>query len=150
MDFKIFFAEDTVDLPERALGLDFLDRARQETGIDHLPAEKVENWLSRFSYQPPITITEETARKSPHFRDADSVLVSQKLLDLEEDDEEGETLPLVPVLNRFFYIETVVEKNPSTGEIEKVSPVWKFDAERFLAWWEAEGFPLEIGGEDEE
>ena len=132
MEFQILFDGDAVRIESRALGLNFLDRVREETEIPDLDPELVGDRVHAVDTKYPSTVSEEVARRSGLFWESWNVRLRVRNF----------------ALNQFFELGMKVSKNGRTGEITHVSPVWEFDESSFLSWWEDEGFPLEIGGED--
>lgn len=116
---------------DRRLGLDFLDRVRRELGVPNLDARRVED-VCRYNWDLAVTceVSEDTARRLAEkhglFRESSRVTVR------------------IPRhgLNRYLKIELRTDKDSTTGEIERVWPVWRVDSEAVLKDWEAAGCPL--------
>lgn len=117
-----------VYVDQAKLGLDMLDRAREETDVPLLAPDKVSGVVdAAVAWSKKIEITEEEARKSGLFRKTHEVVVQ------------------VPVesLNRYMGIVPRVHRDLGTGAVIKITWDWEFDSQKILADWASCGYPVE-------
>jgi hypothetical protein len=135
MELKVKFKSKNgraIDLPSRNVGLDAVNEARYEAGLN-LPLDIIYDYVMGAWKNPEITIEEELAVTSGHFGETSrrDVIV-----------EEG-------FLNKFVNIRNTLLKDRKTGTVKKVSFYYKVDETAVLEAWEEAGFPLEWGAEEE-
>ena len=124
-----------VDLPDRELGLKDVDRIRKELEVPLLP-------LKRIYYKTPMTydrwiyvkIDEFTARDSGHFTEKATARIYVPEL----------------FLNQFYKTIILKHRDENTGEVTRAELRYQFYEERFIEWWKAAGYPLEVEAEKEE
>lgn len=128
VDFKYKpLSEYPINIPSRHVGLNYLDRAREETGVKDLCAEKVAGEVSCYRRCVSMGISEEIARTSGHFLECGSIEVTCK---------GGH-------LNLFVSDVMVVKNDDTTGEIKSVSSEHQLDEQAVLDAWREAGYPLE-------
>lgn len=123
----------------RHVGLEFLDRVRKALGVPNLDPKRVDDYVrDDWARAVSMIITEEEARelgeKYGYFKESSTVRV------------------VVPAksLTKYAKIAHRVEKNNSTGEIERVTPVWRVEPATVYCDWLAAGAPLEWSPSEEE
>ena len=119
-----------VNLDSRNLGLDFVDKARAETGVANLAIERVDGYLRPYSEDPTIPITEEIARESGLFGERPTVKVQVQ----------GGSL------NPYMELRLGVEKSDETGEIIQVTAFKELDVARVIGDWRQSGYPTKWTG----
>ncbi len=127
--------EYVIDLPNKEVGLWDVDRIRQELAVPMLRLEriyhKIPTLYDRWIY---VQLNEFTARESGHFMERATVTM------------------YVPkhFLNQFCDIVVHAERNEENGEVKEARLMYQFNKEKFLEWWKAAGYPLEVEEEKEE
>ena len=128
MKFKIAIGSNSVHIPSSSLGLDFLDKAREASGVSNLKPELVEEYLYQRTYVDPIYVSEAVARASGHFQESCEIFLRSPS----------------GFLNRFYSVVPVVERDETTGEVKRVRPQHHFNCKKFLQWWREHGYPLAL------
>lgn len=138
MEFTVVFEAQqdmrnmAVCLPWRQAGLRLVDEARKAVGVPGLPLDRVSASVEGLADNPEIVISEDLARRSHLFEDVNRVQVRV---------QPGS-------LNRFTIVQPVVDRDSTTGEVRQVRFRTKLDRKAVLIAWEAAGFPLEWGTDD--
>ncbi len=130
MEFVVRFESERYAVALEAgynVGIRQIDQVRRELNYD-LPLECIDGCVDAvFTYWVEVPISEEMARRAGHFLNTSKV-----------------TVDVTPnSLNGDYELTPVVERNPDTGEILRVSFQWKLNGEFLVKQWEAAGFPLE-------
>ena len=136
MEFTVSFCSKqgyAVNMADDKVGLDFVDRVRMELQLN-IPIERISGYICSRSYDPEITITEEQARDSGHFRNSASVQV---------------TVPN-EFINQFVTVELRTSKNGDTGEVTHVRGGLKLQEDKLFEAWREAGYPLEWGFKEDE
>ena len=119
-------------------GWEEIDQLRKEAGCD-LPLALIGETARRRPLDCyKIAVPEETARKAEIFRKKGTASVR---VYLPREAEEA--------TDAFFIRASAIERDPETMEVVEAHIEWAFDEEKFLKFWEAAGFPEEIGGDED-
>ena len=139
MHFVVYFMTKTnheypINLPEKFLGLDDVDRIREELGVPGLQFDKIKRNIPELYNSTSIAVDERIARQSGHFRRKPTIVVTVRK----------------EHLNQFCETKLDTVKNYSTGEILSVRLLYQPNILKILAAWEEDGFPKEWGLPKEE
>jgi len=129
MELKIRFSAErdcAVSKPEKIMGLDYVERIRDEIGAKNFSLEKIPEKIDSICQNPIIKISEQLAIASGLFRKTNYIEVIVN--------DYG--------LNKYIFSDFEIEKNLETGGVEKIIPKYSIDCEQVLKDWEKAGFPL--------
>ena len=138
MEFKVKFEAEmrnyAIEKDGREIGINWLDRAREELSVSELSPDLVHGWISHLNTDPEIILTEKEARESERFNEKSTVIVK-----VEES-----------ALNEFVRSYLNVIRDPKDGKVLKVIFEWRIDKEAIFEWWREKGFPLTIKNKKKE
>lgn len=130
MKFVIRFTGEgyysAIDLPEKRLGLQHLDLARQAVGVPYLAAERVKGKVDGVYENPVVVVTEEQARRSGRFEES-------YLLEV--------TVP-GGALNKYMHLHAIPRVDETTGEVREVVFAYKLDENELIEDWLSAGAPI--------
>lgn len=128
MNFQVNFRSregSAIYIPSQLVGLDFLDQAREDSGVPHLPADKCGGYFSGTSTNCNIEVSELVARQFPPMLKSYQAEV--------EVPQNG--------LAKYAKIAPKVRRNDSTGEVVEAQPVYRIDYDAIVRDWVAAGCP---------
>ena len=132
MEFEVKFVANgkdyAIEKSGRGIGINWLDRARNELSVPELSPDLVYGWIDHLNTDPNIILSESQARKSNRFGEKNTVTVEVK----------GSTL------NTFVISSLNAVRNPKNGSVLRVVFKWKIDKKAIYDWWKSQGFPLKI------
>ncbi len=138
MRFVVGFRSSTgwaTQIKSHNLGLNWLDRAREEAGLPALEVERVSSRIPSLQRDPEVVLTEEQARA------AGEVFLN-----------DCEVWVKVPkgALNRFCKTRVEITRREESGEITNVSPAWEIQERELVSAWLEAGAPLDWDPTDAE
>ena len=130
MKFLVIFKSDLNYAASRkptVVGLAFLRQARCDAGAPDLPLARVRATVRGMYIDPEVSLTETEASEAKHYEYTSHVVV---------------TVP-DSSLNEYISIQSKVDRNSATGEINYVQPIYTIDKDLLKADWLKAGAPLE-------
>ena len=128
MNFQVCFRSNkatAIDIPSQFVGLEFLDQAREESGVPNLPSDKCGGYFGGFSNDIDVQVSESVARKFP------PMLKSYQA---------GVEVPQNG-LSKYAKIAPKIRRNDTTGEVIEVQPACRIDYDAIILDWVDAGCP---------
>ena len=131
MKFKVRFTNSEtypVYIEECPIGLQHVDQIRADLAVPELPLDIITGTIAVAREKPLITISENMARLSGHYRRVSEISVNCSHR----------------FLNKYMFL-VAGQQNNNDGEIMKAWLYWYIDTDAVLDAWEKVKFPLGWG-----